>query len=147
MCEHDPPIPCRVHRLNPIGYGYSKNMELVPCVQCHASPESIRNAIDTGSLLLLSCVCGRPMSSWHRSEQKEFRAWYIAMERFAHDPYEPRIRECLVCKRKRLRRRAAEANRPVRVCGQCRTRFRPKRSDAKFCSARCRVAASRGVAL
>lgn len=47
--------------------------------------------------------------------------------------------------RKQAERRKAEraSNRTPRPCGNCGDQFQPKRSDAKFCSTKCRVSAKR----
>jgi hypothetical protein len=49
------------------------------------------------------------------------------------------------CKAEVQRQRRAEARKPKKPirCAQCNERFTPRRSTARYCSARCRVAAHR----
>jgi len=50
---------------------------------------------------------------------------------------------CLACYQ-RLRRREKQKTRPMILCTSCNGHFRPKRSDARYCSGRCRQQAYRG---
>jgi hypothetical protein len=43
-----------------------------------------------------------------------------------------------------LRKRRRRVNHPPRTCRECRRRFMPKRSDARFCGAACKQRHFRG---
>ena len=49
---------------------------------------------------------------------------------------------CKTAARRQERARVREPKKPIK-CAECGERFTPKRSTARFCSARCRVAAHR----
>jgi hypothetical protein len=88
--------------------------------------------------------CGQPMLTPHYVKYRPVREWRGqpgTRGGFSNIPYHVCSKRCEQRYRRKLKREA----RKMQSCTVCGLSFRPKRSDAKFCSNACRQKAHRAV--
>lgn len=85
-------------------------------------------------------VCNRPRF-W-----RDFIDWMDTVPKYLALYCSPECRRVLRAEHARARRAEAAAARPARDCDRCGQSYIPTRTDARYCSTRCRVAAHRARA-
>jgi hypothetical protein len=82
-----------------------------------------------------ACGCAYTLVSWDYWSNNKYTV--------TTDRRPDRCAPCRLLRRAQQRRDRAAAARPAHICDRCGDVFTPRRSDAKFCSGACRVAAHR----
>lgn len=88
-------------------------------------------ALDAGEFQNLAPVAQLLQVAGHRLPRKKLDEWIAAQATIEHE-----------ARRTRLRLEALRDG-ALRICERCEQEFAPARADARYCSARCRVAAHR----